>query len=549
MKPTKTSSSLARRFTLPLTLLLLTSFAFPSMSFGQASRGAGQQRQGVLGQRNANAKGGAANARNAAAPKAAAPAVPAAQPAPQGGKPAVNVAGSQKESCVLKSSHKAGAADVVEVTLEASGEALQTNQEGKTDRSEMEVVAGFKYEERYDRYSPTGAIRTYRRYEQAGVKRKLGANVVRSLLDSSRKFVVSEYDGKKTRVYSAAGPMKDEQYALINELPFNTILLDRLLPNREVKLGEDWTIPNDLVVAAFGVDAIENNTLHLTLTSIADDVAEIELYQVGEKDAQGAETPSTLVCASEGASIGLDLEGKFQFDLTTNRITWFGLHIDERRSESVATPGLKWSATFKVTIAPLAEPEKLTDDVVAPLAGEPKPEQLLLYYNGQKGPWKFQHSRRWKLIEDAEKTTSLCYLDGGEAIAQCNILSNGKIDLATKPSLAGYKDEIKKGLGERFAEFKQEAEYEGVDEVSVYYVVADGSYDELPFRWIYYLVTDKDGNQATIMFELRADFLDKYDDSGNEIVESFRLRDRNAAGVREDLENAAANGATGVPAK
>lgn len=444
----------------------------------------------------------------------------------------------QQESCLLASSHRSGSADVVEVSLEASGEVVQTTSTGKEERSLMEVVAGFKYEERYDSYSTNGTIRSIRRYEQAGMKRKLGANVVRPLLDSSRKFIISEFDGKSTRVFSAGGPMKDEQYALINELPFNTTLLDRLLPNREVKLGEDWQLPKEVVVALLGVDAIENNTIHLTLTSIADNFAEVELYQIGSKNAKNEEAPSTLVCASEGASIGLDLEGKFQFDIKTRRITWFGLRIDERRTESVATPGLEWSATLKINIAPLEKPEKLADDVVASLKTEPTPELLSLYYNAQKGPWRFQHSRKWKLIEDGDKITSLCYLQGGEAIAQCNLLYNGKIDLSTKPSLDGYKSEIKKSLGDRFVEFKQEAAYDGPGDVSIYYVVADGYYDELPFRWIYYLVTDPDGNQATIMFELRAEMLDSYDDSGNEIVETFRIIPRSSAGLRESLQSA-----------
>lgn len=116
----------------------------------------------------------------------------------------------QQESCLLASSHRSGSADVVEVSLEASGEVVQTTSTGKEERSLMEVVAGFKYEERYASYSTNGAIRSIRRYEQAGMKRKLGANVVRPLLDSSRKFIISEFDGKSTRVFSAGGPMKDE---------------------------------------------------------------------------------------------------------------------------------------------------------------------------------------------------------------------------------------------------------------------------------------------------------------------------------------------------
>lgn len=442
----------------------------------------------------------------------------------------------QIQTVNLKSSQKVGSATMVEVTLEANGDVLQTNVEGKTERAKMEIVAGFKYEEIFDQYSANGTLRSFRCYEKAGMKRKLGANVTIPLLDRSRKFIVSEFDGKHVRLYSSAGPMKYDQYALLSELAFNTTLLDRLLPGRDVKLGDDWIVDNATIAALLGVDAIENNTVRLTVTSVVDNFAEIELYQVGQKDANGVEAPSTLVCASEGASVALDLEGKFQFDLKSKRITWFGIHINERRSESVATPGLDLSATLKINLAPLDAPEKLDEETIAPLKKEVQTDQLKLYYNAQTAPWKFQHSRKWKMISDQEKVTELCYLENGEAIAQCNILSNGRIELSTKPTLDGYKEEIQKSLGSRFAEFKQEAAYDGPNDSSVYYVVADGAYDDIPFRWVYYLITDKDGNQATIMFEIRADMLEQYDDSGNDIVESFRLSPRQGAGLKESLE-------------
>ena len=467
----------------------------------------------------------------------AARSTPAASKTPVASAPQPTV--SSQESCTLISGRKKGSCNIVEVSLEGSGDILQTNQTGQYEHAGIEFVAGFKYEELFTEYTPSGAVRSVRQYEQAGMKRKMGASVTRPLLDSSRKNVVSDFDGKKITIYSPVGAMKAEQYALLNEAPFNTTLLDRLLPNKEVKLGDVWQIPTNILTALLGVEAVENNTVRLTLTSIVDNFAEVELYLQGGKDAKGVDLPSTLECASEGASVALDLNGKYQYDMNSKQITWFGLRISEHRSESVATPGLECNVTLKISVAPLDEPEKLTEDVVVKMQGAPKPEMLRLYYNAQKGPWKFQHSRRWKMIEDADKATALCYVDRGEAVAQCNILSNGKIDLSTQPNLEGYKSEIQKGLGDRFAEFKQEAEYEGQNGESIYYVVADGVFEETPFRWVYYLITDKEGNQATIMFEIRADFLDRYDDSGNEIVESFRLLPRSTTGLQESLEKTA----------
>ena len=443
-------------------------------------------------------------------------------------KPANQTTTSEQKAVGLFSGKRKGSCDVVEVSLEGAGDLLQTNASGQYERSAIEFIAGFKYEERYDVYSPNGPARSIRQYEQAGMKRKIGASITRPLLDSSRKNIVTTFDGKKITTYSPAGPLKAEQWALLNEVPFCSTILERLLPEKEVKLGETWRVSNDILVALLGVDAVENNTLQLTLTSIVDNFAEVEIYQQGGKDSKGADLPSTMECASDGASSSINLTGKFQYDVSARRITWFGARILEQRSESVVAPGLDSNVSLKISVAPLDEPQKLTDELVQQFQGDPKPEMLRLYYNAHKGPWKFQHSRLWKMTEDFDKSTALCYIDRGEAVAQCNILSNGKIDISTQPSLDGYKKEIQKGLGSRFAEFKQEAAYEK-DDLSVYYVVADGAYESMPFRWAYYLITDKEGNQATIMFEIRADLLDRYDDSGNEIVESFRFAPRTGA--------------------
>lgn len=449
----------------------------------------------------------------------------------------------RRQSCVLQSSRRVGSADVVEISLEASGDVSQTMQNGQVDRSPMEVVAGFKYEERFEKYSANGAVKTIREYEQAGMRRKFGGVVARPLLDASRKHVVVEFDGKKRTIFSPGGPFKSEQYSLLSELPCDTTILDRLLPNRAVKLGEDWRVSNDVVQALLGVDALENNTVHLTLTSIVDDFAEVDIYLQGDVDSKGVQAPSTLHCASDGATVAIDLEGKFQFDLKSNRLTWIGLRVDERRSESIVAPGLEWSATLQIKIAPLDEPTKLTDDVVADLRVPATPEALELYYNAQKGFWKFRHSRRWKMIEDGETAAALCYVVGGETVAQCNVLSNGKIDLATQPTIDGYKAEIRKGLADRFGTFVQEAVYDAPNGDSIYFVVADGQYEDVPFRWIYYLITDEDGNQATIMFEIRADLLDQYDDSGSRIVETFELVPRVDPAAKAAAERAAAEAA------
>lgn len=427
-------------------------------------------------------------------------------------------------SCLLQSTRQIGQSDIIEVVLEGSGNLLQTSST-EVMNEKIEVVAGFRYEERLERYSkqPGGALRSIRQYEQAGMRRKIGNSVTKPLLDSSRKNLICDFDGKKTSIYSPMGPLKNDQFLLVDELPANSLLLDQLLPNRSVKLGDEWGVSNDILAAILGLEAVQNNTMRLVLTAIIDDIAEVDIFLESGTDEKGEQLPSSIEGAYLGASVLIDLEGKYQFDLKTKRMTWFGLLFNERRSESLVEPGLDWTASVKIKIAPLQQPTKLTDETVGSLRKESEPDLLKLFYNGQNGPWQFYHSRNWRMIEDGAKTAALCLVVQGEGVAQCNILSNGKIDLQSMPSLDAYKKEIQKGLGDHFGQFVREAEYVNDAGYNVYSVIVDGQYEENPFRWIYYLLTDDYGNQTTLMFEIRADMLDVFDTAGQEILESFRM--------------------------
>ena len=97
--------------------------------------------------------------------------------------------GAQRSSCLLKSARKVGSSDIVEIVLEGTGdiEPSSINPEA-FEGGKMELVAGFRYEERLDQFQTTGAgshIRVFRQYEQAGMKRHYAGQVTRPLLDSA----------------------------------------------------------------------------------------------------------------------------------------------------------------------------------------------------------------------------------------------------------------------------------------------------------------------------------------------------------------------------
>lgn len=507
-------------------VLIGTVFFAASDVSGQVSAPKQRQNAPSAGYRGRSTSGGGIPlpGRGAIPTPSALPSQQLASQAPQSSR------GPQRESCLLRSARKVGSTDVIEIGLEGSGKLVQTILgEGGRESSDnvMELVAGFRYEERildYEKGSGAPFLKSLRQYDQAGMKRNFQGNITRPLLDISRKNIVTLFDGQSVTLFSPSGPLKNDQFLLMSELPANSLLLDYLLPNREVKLGEEWTIPENILAPFLGLDSVEENTVRLVLTAIIDDMAEVDLFLTeNKKDADGEPLPSSIQGASLGASVTMDIRGKYQFDLKAKRMTWFGMTVAEKRSESLVEPGLDWNGTIRVKIAPMDAPDELSDDKTKRLDIEPNEENMILVYNGQKGPWNFHHDRKWRMIEDGQMSAALTLIDRGEGIAQCNILSNGKIDLTTMPTLDSYKEELKKGLGDQFGQFVDASEYENEKGYHLLSVMVDGQFEELSFRRIYYLLTDPSGEQATVMFDIAANRLETFGDSGQEIVNSFTM--------------------------
>ena len=133
----KNFSSLISRKTSPfLTLILLSALVAPAGAQGQnarpnASRTGAQASQTGAQQRQAQRATNTPQ-RPGLLPRGSNAAGQQNPPAPQSGQGGQGTANAtpQKESCVLRSSHRVGSADVVDVTMEASGEDLQTNNDG-----------------------------------------------------------------------------------------------------------------------------------------------------------------------------------------------------------------------------------------------------------------------------------------------------------------------------------------------------------------------------------------------------------------------------------
>jgi len=441
-----------------------------------------------------------------AAPAKPAPAVAApvqSLPQPAASAPAI-------EKYLLKSGRQRGSTDLVETLLEVTGEAKQITNDLKEMSEKMEVVAGFRYEERIEQFSPTGQLSSIRQYNLAKSKMKIGDSIRMPELSSELQTIVCTVERDKVSLFSPHGSLRGEQLLLIEDMPGNTLTIDRLLPNTEVAVGESWKISESVLRSFLSVDAIVSNNVEAVLTAVADNMAMVEV--VG--DISGIYL---------GATTEISIRAKFQFDLSIQRINWLGAMITENRSIGHVGPGLEHTARLQVKISPIDTPQALTNAAVMTISTRPIPAVLQLKYDGGKGPWRFSHDRSWYVYQDDPQATILRKLMDGELVAQCNIADMGTVDLKTMTTLEKFQQDLVAGLGNHFGKVAAAGEYEDRRGNKIYKVLLDGMVDDLALRWIYHLITDRDGKQSVVVFVVEAAMLDQFGNADEALLETYRM--------------------------
>ena len=411
---------------------------------------------------------------------------------------------------LLQSGRQRGSTDLVETLLEVTGEAKQITGDLKETREKMEVVAGFRYEERIEQFSPTGQLSSVRQYNLAKSKMKIGENVRMPELSSELQTIVCTVERDKVSLFSPHGSLRGEQLLLIEDIPGNTLTIDRLLPNAEVAVGESWKISDSVLRSFLSVDAVISSNVEAVLTAVADNMAMVEV--VG--DISGIYL---------GAATEMSVRAKFQFDLSIKRINWLGAIIEESRSIGHVGPGLEHTARLQVKISPLDAPQALTDAAMMTISTRPNPAVLQLKYDGGKGPWRFSHDRTWYVYQDDPQATVLRKLMNGELVAQCNIADMGTVDLRTMTTLEKFQQDLAVGLGQNFGQIAAAGEYEDRHGYKVYKVLLDGMVDDLALRWIYHLITDKEGKQSVVVFVVEASMLDQFGNADDVLLETYRM--------------------------
>jgi len=414
----------------------------------------------------------------------------------------------------LRSHRQPGDLTRIELTLEMAGQFRQpSGEEDQPVTRKVNVNGRLVYDEKL-LTSPAGEDSpglAARYYHEAGATYKLDDQTVQPKLRAERRLIGVKTQGSEAFLYSPNGTLVREEFDLIN-VPANTLLLDRLLPGKKVTAGDTWKHSDALMAALLGFDSVTTCEVESKLLGVDDGVARIQLG-------------GRLEGKFGGAAKQVELKGKYQFDLSARRISWFGILLKESREVSEVASGTDELDRLQIFIKPLEKSPQLAAVGPQQLAA-PRDDAALMSYRSPDGAWEISHDRRWYLHAQEDDSAVLRLIAGGQRVVQCNIASLPPSKPERPLSLADFQENVKEALGKSFGQFVEARQATTKAGHQMCRVVVRGEAFNVPVEWHYYLLGDRQGRQVALAFTLEAERAEKLEAADTLLVESLRFLDQ-----------------------
>jgi hypothetical protein len=436
-------------------------------------------------------------------------------------------AGSSERYRLAPRLEKGDAADV-SVTFEVGGELIETDDEGQEVRTPMSVVANMAYEEQLVAWWDDASIasRSLRRYSEAQAtikKRDKGATF--ELADDQR-VIVAKAATDSTALNGLTRRLTREQFDLI-DLPGNSLLVDRLLPKREVSAGDSWDHDAETIAGLLDMNHIAICEVRSTVTGM--DNRQVQIRMAG-----------TVHGTVEGAATEIDVRGAYLYHLDEGRITKLNLALKELRKPGEVTPGLDVVAKLSLVAAPVLRksPRPFDPELVEQAQELTTPELSELHVESPNRGYRFRHDAAWFVTGEHREHMSLRRLERDDFIAHCNITTLPARPVDKPMTLHEFEANVVKTLGDKLDKVEAATEWANEAGHQCLGVIATGKVEEVPMQWRYYMVADENQRPATISVTVEQSLLERFGDADRAIIDSMVL-----------LEDPTATAAKPLPAK
>ncbi|MDP1795931.1 MAG: hypothetical protein Q8K78_00545 [Planctomycetaceae bacterium] len=399
----------------------------------------------------------------------------------------------------------------VGLRLDVQGKVQTRGPENKNVDLPLTGTAALSYRERRLLGIGTNSegLRSIRDYENGQVDIDVADEKTQVILPDALKLIVAQGKPSGLEVYSLGGLLTAQEVELLSP-PTDSLGLIALLPTSPVEVGEEWTPPKWVGQFLARLEASTKNEVKCKLVSVEDEVAKITFH-------------ATVHGAVQGAPTELSITGTIDFHLTQKCITAADVQQTEKRTIGAVSVGLDVAARMRLLRKVAQVGGRIATPAVLTAAGEEHPASALLLRFEAPGNLSMLHTRQWHLFKQTEQTSILRLLDDGLFIAQVNMspIPSAKPGEHTTPEV--FEGDIRQSLGERLKAITKSEVLPSKDRRYIYKVVAEGAVGDRQLTWIYYLVADPTGKQASMLFSLDRELVEKLGQRDQDLVESLRF--------------------------
>ena len=414
------------------------------------------------------------------------------------------------ESVTLRYREEPGLSCRVKVLVELKGELVLNARGQGITRLPLKAKGESLYDERAAVWLAGNEEPLHvRHYERAESTSEIGDYTQKSGLSADQRLILVHTQGDVVSLDSPFGPLTREELELIDNQA-NTALLNQLLPNRAVMVGESWSHVDDLVRPLLAIESIQKNNLQSRCRGIEGGLVRIDLE-------------GTVRGSTRGVSTDLEVQGKYDFDPKHARITRFTMRLREDRAVGHAEPGIEVEAQIQIQVEPgIAAPE-LVDAKLASLPRAATRAQQPLECFSEEGRLRFLHERDWRTMVDRHDVLIMRLVQRGDLLAQCNLTRLPDASPTRTMTRSRFEEDIRRVLGSRFGQVVEASEGRTAKGLKQIRVAVTGVASEIPIRWIYYHLSDASGRQVSLVFTLDEKALPRFAAADELLVSSLEF--------------------------
>jgi hypothetical protein len=332
--------------------------------------------------------------------------------------------------------------------------------------------------------------KTARTYDKAHAAIKVQNESAERTLRPERRLQVAQRHKDQSVTFCPAGPLTREELELTGD-HFDTLLLTGLLPGREVKVGDTWSVHAEAAQALCHFEGLTEYRLVCKLEAVNDNVARVSVTG----PASGIDL---------GATVKLTVRASYHFDVKASRLTEVEWKQQDVREQGPVSPASETAVTYTLKRAAIEEPVGLSNVALVSVPDDKVPPATMttLEHRDAKGRFELVYARDWHVVGSTPERLVLRLLDRGAFVAQVTITPWTRYPKGQHLSADQVREAMLNIPGWKPVQELQRGEVPAEGGRWIYRVSALGELDGIEAIQNFYLVAGPEGDQVVMLFTM-----------------------------------------------